>query len=116
MSSDTLLNNLDGLRALVARLASERDAAIASRRLSEQNDQLWHLLKQLQRAQFGRQSERLDPGHIQLALEDTETARVAGGGGGEDGRSGHIGRSREKKRRNGAITAVRCRHIFPAYV
>ena len=77
MSSDTLPNDLDGLRALVARLASERDTAIAeSRRLSEQNDQLWHLLKQLQRAQFGRRSERLDPDQIQLALEDTETARA----------------------------------------
>src|SRR6516164_782195 len=77
MSSDTLPNDLDGLRALVARLASERDTAIAeSRRLSEQNDQLWHLLKQLQRAQFGRRSERLDPDQIQLALEDTETAHA----------------------------------------
>jgi len=39
----------------VSKLSSERDAAIAeSRRLTEQNDQLRHLLKQLQRAQFGR--------------------------------------------------------------
>jgi len=69
MSSDALPNDLDSLRALVARLASEHDAAIAEgQRLSEQNHQLWHLLKQLQRAQFGRRSERLDPDQIQLSL------------------------------------------------
>lgn len=55
MPIDAPANDLDALRALVSQLTSERDAAIAeSRRLTEQNDQLRHLLKQLQRAQFGR--------------------------------------------------------------
>jgi hypothetical protein len=59
----------------VGQLSSERDAAIAeSRRLTEQNDQLRHLLKQLQRAQFGQRSERLDRDQMQLALEDIETS------------------------------------------
>ena len=75
MPIDAFPNDLDALRALVGQLTSERDAAIAeSRRLTEQNDQLRHLLKQLQRAQFGQRSERLDRDQMQLALEDIETA------------------------------------------
>jgi transposase len=78
MPMDAHPNDLDALRALVSQLSSERDAAIAeSRRLTEQNDQLRHLLKQLQRAQFGRRSERLDRDQMQLALEDIETALAA---------------------------------------
>ena len=46
MPIDALPNDLDALRALVSQLTSERDVAIAeSRRLTEQNDQLRHLLK-----------------------------------------------------------------------
>jgi transposase len=75
MTTDALPNDLDALRALVSRLSSERDAAIEeSRRLTEQNDQLRHLLKQLQRARFGRRSERLDLDQMQFALEDIETS------------------------------------------
>src|SRR6202047_5611827 len=75
MPIDALPDDLDALRALVNQLSSERDAAIAeSRRLTEQNDQLRHLLKQLQRAQFGQRSERLARDQMQLALEDIETA------------------------------------------
>jgi len=44
------------------------------RRVTEQNDRLHHLLRQLQRAQFGRRSERLHPDQMQLVLEDIETA------------------------------------------
>ena len=75
MPIDALPDDLDALRALVNQLSSERDTAIAeSRRLTEQNDQLRHLLKQLQRAQFGQRSERLDHDQMQLALEDIETS------------------------------------------
>ena len=85
MPIDALPNDLDALRALVNQISSElnqvsseRDAAIAeSQRLTEQNDQLRHLLKQLQRAQFGKRSERLDRDQMQLALEDIETALAA---------------------------------------
>jgi uncharacterized coiled-coil DUF342 family protein len=46
MPIDAPANDLDALRALVSQLTSERDAAIAqSRRLTEQNNQLRHLLK-----------------------------------------------------------------------
>jgi len=75
MTVDALPDDLDGLRAVVSRLSVERDAAIEqSRRLAEQNDQLRHLLRQLQRAQFGARSERLDRDQMQLALEDIETS------------------------------------------
>src|SRR5277367_5331080 len=75
MPIDAVPNDLESLRALVNQLSSERDAAIAeSRRLTEQNDQLRHLLKQFQRAQFGQRSERLDRDQMQLALEDIETS------------------------------------------
>ena len=75
MQIDALPNDLDALQALVGSLSSERDAAIEEcRRVTEQNDRLHHLLRQLQRAQFGRRSERLDPDQMQLVLEDIETA------------------------------------------
>ena len=75
MPIDALPNDVDALRVLVSQLAGERDVAIAeSRRLTEENDQLRHLLKQLQRAQFGQRSERLDRDQMQLALEDIETS------------------------------------------
>jgi transposase len=75
MSTDALPNDLDALRALVSQLTSERDVARAeSHRLTEENDQLRHLLRQLQRAQFGQRSERLDRDQMQLALEDIETS------------------------------------------
>jgi transposase len=75
MSIDALPNDVDALRALVSQLTSERDVAMAeSRRLTDENDQLRHLLKQLQRAQFGQRSERLDRDQMQLALEDVETS------------------------------------------
>ena len=74
MPIDALPDDLDALRALVSCLSNERDAAIEEcPRVREQNDRLHHLLRQLQRAQFGRRSERLDHEQMQLALEDIET-------------------------------------------
>lgn len=78
MPIDALPEDVDALRTLVSALSSQRDAAVAEcRRVSEQNDRLRHLLRQLQRAQFGRRSERLDPDQMQLTLEDVETAIAA---------------------------------------
>ena len=75
MLIDALPDDVDALRALVSWLSSERDAAIEEcRRVREQNDRLHHLLRQLQRAEFGRRSERLDHDQMQLALEDIETS------------------------------------------
>jgi transposase len=52
---------------------AERDTAIIERDAAlRQNDRLAHLLRQLQRMQFGRRSEKLDPDQFALALEDTD--------------------------------------------
>ena len=67
--------------ALEARLAAalaERDAAIAERDAALTQDNLpMHLLRQLQRMQFGRKSEKLDPVQFALALEEIERAEGA---------------------------------------
>jgi transposase len=66
--ADPLPDDIEALRALVRNTRAECD------RLAEQNEKLWHLLRQLERAQFGRSSEKLDPDQLQLALEDIEQA------------------------------------------
>ena len=57
---------------------AERDAERAEKAASStslrQNDRLRHLIRQLQRLQFGRRSEKLDPDQLNLALEDLEQA------------------------------------------
>jgi hypothetical protein len=64
---------VEALQALVVAARAERDAAIAERdQAVSQMDRLRHLLRQLQRAHFGRRSEKLDPDQLQLALEDIE--------------------------------------------
>jgi transposase len=66
------------LQALLAQARAERDAALAERdHLLSQNDRLQHLLHQLQRAQFGRSSEKLDQDQLHLAFEDIEQAIAA---------------------------------------
>jgi transposase len=84
--ADSLPNDLDTLQALVRRTLDERDAVIVERdtaraerdRVIDQNDRLRHLLRQLQRARFGRSSEKLDPDQLQLALEDIEQELARG--------------------------------------
>ena len=84
VSPEILPDNIIALRALVlagaerdaersekARLIEERD------QLAGQNDRLRHLIRQLQRMQFGRRSEKLDPDQFNLALEDLEQAVAA---------------------------------------
>ena len=66
------------LQARLAAALAERDAAIAARdEALSQNDRLQHLLRQLQRMQFGRRSEKLDPDQLALAFEDVEQAVAA---------------------------------------
>jgi transposase len=75
---DTLPDDVAALRALVLTAWAERDAERAENgRLADQNDRLRHLLRQLQRMQFGRRSEKLDPDQFNLALEDLEQAVAA---------------------------------------
>jgi transposase len=72
---DTLPDDVAALRALVLTAWAEREAERAeNERLADQNDRLRHLIRQLQRMQFGRRSEKLDPDQFNLALEDLEQA------------------------------------------
>jgi transposase len=65
-----LPTDIEALQALVSAAYAERDTAIAERdQAQSQIDRLRHLLRQLQRAQFGRRSEKLDPEQLLLALE-----------------------------------------------
>src|ERR671913_1289932 len=61
---DTVLTERDTLRA-------ERDAAQA------EIEKLRLLIRQLQRGQFGRRSEKLDADQLQLGLEDLEQTAAA---------------------------------------
>src|SRR4051812_31101849 len=61
---DTVLTEQDTLRA-------ERDSAQA------EIEKLRLLIRQLQRGQFGRRSEKLGPDQLQLGLEDLEQTAAA---------------------------------------
>ena len=77
--ADPLPEDIEALHDLLRGVAAERDAARAERDvLAEQNDRLRQLLRQLQRMQFGRRSEKLDPDQLQLSLEDVEQALARG--------------------------------------
>jgi transposase len=99
--TDQLPTDINALQALVAAARAERDAAIAERdQALSQNDRLRHLLRQLQRAQFGRRSEKLDPEQLQLAIEDIEQA-IASDEAAEDKKDPEGARKRADKRRAG---------------
>jgi transposase len=73
-------NDVAVLRAMLIEARAERDTERAEKarlaaecdQLASQNDRLRHLIRQLQRLQFGRRSEKLDPDQLNLALEDIE--------------------------------------------
>jgi transposase len=106
-TADQLPTDIDALQALVEATRMERDAAIAARdHALSQMDRLRHLLRQLQRAQFGRRSEKLDPEQLLLAIEDIEQA-VAANEAAEDKKDAAGARRRADKRRadRGALPA-----------
>ena len=71
-SPETLPDDVTALRALVLTAWAERDAERTEKarlieerdQLAGQNDRLRHLIRQLQRMQFGRRSEKLDPDQL----------------------------------------------------
>jgi transposase len=85
VSPEILPDDIAALRALVVAARAERDAERAEKarlieerdQLAGQNDRLRRLIRQLQRMQFGRRSEKLDPDQFNLALEDLEQAVAA---------------------------------------
>ena len=105
--------DIEALQALLAAARAERDAALAERdQALSQNDRLRHLLRQLQRAQFGRRSEKLDPEQLLLALEDIEQA-IAANEAADDKKDAVAARARGEKRRvnRGALPAI-CRALM----
>ena len=98
-STDHLPTEIEALQALLAATRAERDTAIVERdQALSQNDRLRHLLRQLQRAQFGRRSEKLDSEQLFLAFEDIEQA-IAGSEADEDKKDPAAARTRAEKRR-----------------
>jgi len=74
-AAETLPDDVTALRLMVLEARAERDAERdQNTRLAVQVDRLRHLLRQLQRLQFGRRSEKLDPDQLNLAFEDLEQA------------------------------------------
>ena len=95
-----LATDIATLQALLVAACAERDAAIAERdQALSQNDRLRHLLRQLQRAQFGRCSEKLDPDQLLLAIEDIEQA-IAANEAAADKSDAAAAKTRAKKRRS----------------
>src|SRR3954464_617147 len=68
---DTVLVERDAARTERDLIREERDAAQA------EIEKLRLLIRQLQRGQFGRRSEKLDPDQLQLGLEDLEQTMAA---------------------------------------
>jgi transposase len=109
-----LMTTLDGLpddpsslRAAALAMRAELDAERALRqRLEDQNERLRHFIRQLQRLQFGRRSEKLDPDQLALALEDLEQAVAESDAEAEKADPQvRLSRGRERRRRRGALPA-----------
>ncbi len=65
-------------RSRIAALEVERDTARSECEAAQAEiEKLRLLIRQLQRGQFGRRSEKLDPDQLQLGLEDLEQATAA---------------------------------------
>src|SRR4051812_38023386 len=83
--SDPLLSRLRELTGVVAQqnvmiaaLQIERDTVRSEHEAARAEiEKLRLLIRQLQRGQFGRRSERLDPDQLQLGLEDLEQTAAA---------------------------------------
>ena len=66
-----LPDDVDGLRAIVLEQARKLDTLTAAQ---AEIERLRAIIEALQRHQFGRRSEQLDPDQLLLGLEDVETA------------------------------------------
>jgi transposase len=94
--------------AALISLQAERDTAWSERDAAQAEiEKLRLLIRQLQRGQFGRRSEKLDPDQLQLGLEDLEQTAAAAEAAQEAGsRSSDTPRPPRSRRRNlGALPA-----------
>jgi transposase len=112
---DRLLQQLQQMTEVIAAqnasflsLQAKHDAVLAERDAAQAEiEKLRLLIRQLQRGQFGRRSERLDPDQLQLGLEDLEQTVAAAEAAKEEAaaRNG-ISRAPRVRRRNlGALPA-----------
>jgi transposase len=101
---DMLPQDAASLRALL--LAERALHAAALTRAQDQNERLRQIIRELQRARFGRSAERLDPGQLELALEEAEQA-LAAGEADEEARDAKLktARSAKRKANRGALPA-----------
>jgi transposase len=67
-TADALPEDMPSLRAAALALIAERDE------LRRRVERMHHIIRQFQRAQYGRHSERLDNDQLQLTLEEQEIA------------------------------------------
>jgi transposase len=104
-SFDGLPDDPPGLRDAVLAMRAELAAERALRqRLEDQNERLRHFIRQLQRMQFGRRAEKLDPDQLALALEDLEQAVAEADAEAEKADPAvRRARGRERRRSRGAM-------------
>ncbi len=89
------------LRAMLLAALAERDSLVAERdALAERNERLQHLLRKLQRMQFGPRSERLPEDQLQFAFEEVE-ASLAGNEAEAEKRSPDLHKKNTARRRAG---------------
>src|SRR5215213_9390763 len=75
---DTVLAERDAARTECQVVGTERDLIREEHEAAQAEvEKLRLLIRQLQRGRFGRRSERLDPGQLQLGLEDLEQTLAA---------------------------------------
>jgi transposase len=95
-------------RSRSAALEIERDTVLAERDAAQAEiEKLRLLIRRLQRGQFGRRSERLDPDQLQLGLEDLEQTAAAAETAREEvaARSGTPRPPRVRRRNLGSLPA-----------
>src|SRR3954465_5610089 len=110
-----LLLHLQQMTEVIARqnaglisLQAERDTAWSERDAAQAEvEKLRLLIRQMQRARFGRRSEKLDPDQLQLGLEDLEQTVAAAEAAQEEvtARSGAPRPPRVRRRNLGALPA-----------
>src|SRR5689334_24379576 len=73
-----MIEVIEQQNATITALRRERDTAQSGQEAARAEiEKLQLLIRQLQRSQFGRRSEKLDPDQLQLGLEDLEQAVAA---------------------------------------
>src|SRR5215211_6168963 len=99
---DTVLAERDAARTECQVVGTERDLLREEREAAQAEvEKLRLLIRQLQRGQFGRRSEKLDPDQLQLGLEDLEQTAAA-----QEAASSRSSTPRAPRRRNlGALPA-----------